>query len=109
MVPTLPWYHPATPRVQPASPGSSQPALDPAILASPAGQDPDNPGHFCQKCRLAPPDSQLFRKSAGKAGFPHVPGSGHPGIVTARAELKSSLLTTSEVVKTRIPGAIHSI
>ena len=50
------------------------------------------PGQFCQKCRLAPPESWLFPEMATFPGKEHVSRHHFParsGSWSARAELKS--------------------
>ena len=93
--------------VRPPDPGIWDP--DPGILASPAGQDLCTSGQFCQKCRLAPPEFTEKPETAGKWLFPAVSFLAGSRIPTARAELKPSLLSIWEMLKSWDSGEFHSI
>ena len=71
-------------------PGSRIPARD-------TGRESPDPGQFCQKGRLGPPESSVFPETARKCGKQLFSMAGKTRPASARAELKSSLLTTWDI------------
>ena len=49
---------------------------DPGIPASPAGRESWNPGQFCQRGRVGPPESWLFQEMDGNGQFRACPELG---------------------------------
>ena len=84
-------------------------APDPGHPGQPSWPGSSNPGQFCQKCRLAPPGSQLPAGMAGKWLFPAWPETGQPGSSTARAELKPSLSSILGMLESWDSGGKQSI
>ena len=105
--PVLDPFRPGSGPSRPPDPAIRDP--DPGVPASPDGRESCDPSQFCQKGRLAPPDSQLFREMAGKYRFRACPGTHQLQIPTARAELKSALLALPGSAKSWVSGAFHSI